>query len=92
MGKMIRSRRDTCRDGFIRIRRSCLVVSSFMIGGWMTGTRAMYGVGGDRDGPQQLGCEFRGKKDGGRPVGTSDDADRTGFLRRKTKYGRRPAE
>ena len=41
MGKMIFSFLDTCRRGFMTICRSFSVVSSFMIGGWMTGTRAM---------------------------------------------------
>ncbi len=41
MGKMMRSRRETTRGAFMRMRRSSRVVSSFMIGGWMTGTRAM---------------------------------------------------
>ena len=41
MGKMIFSFCDTARAGFIFINRSCLVVSSRMIGGWMSGTKAM---------------------------------------------------
>ena len=40
-GNMIFSTLDTSRGGFIRIRRSSRVVSSFMMGGCMTGTRAM---------------------------------------------------
>ena len=42
IGKMIRSRRETFREGFMRIKRSSRVVSSRMMGGWITGTRAMY--------------------------------------------------
>ena len=41
IGKMILSRREITRGSGIRIRRSSLVGSSFMIGGWITGTRAM---------------------------------------------------
>ena len=41
-GKIIRSRRETTRGGFMCISRSSRVVSSFMIGGWITGTSAMY--------------------------------------------------
>ena len=41
MGKMIFSRCETSRGGFMRISRSLRVVKSFITGGWMTGTRAM---------------------------------------------------
>jgi hypothetical protein len=41
MGKMIFSCLVTGRGAGIRIRRSLRVVNSFMIGGWITGTRAM---------------------------------------------------
>ena len=41
IGKMIFSRVPTSRGGFILIKRSFFVVSSFMIGGWMTGTNAI---------------------------------------------------
>ncbi len=40
-GKMIFSFLDTTLSAFMRIRRSFLVVSSLMIGGWITGTKAM---------------------------------------------------
>ncbi len=40
-GNMMRTRLLTGRDGFMRISRSLRVVSSLMIGGWITGTRAM---------------------------------------------------
>ena len=33
---------ETARGGFIRITLSLLLVSNLMIGGWITGTRAMY--------------------------------------------------
>ena len=33
---------ETARGGFILMRRSLLVVSNLMIGGWITGTNAMY--------------------------------------------------
>ena len=42
MGKMTFSVCDTTRGGFMRMRRSCLVVSRRMMGGWITGTNAMY--------------------------------------------------
>ena len=42
MGKMIFSVLLTSRSCFISIWRSFLVVSSFMMGGWMTGTSAIY--------------------------------------------------
>ena len=41
MGKMMVSVLDTCLSWPMRILRSLGVVSAFMIGGWMTGTRAM---------------------------------------------------
>ena len=41
IGKMMRIRRLTGREGFMRISRSSRVVSSRMMGGWMTGTSAM---------------------------------------------------
>ena len=41
MGKMIFSRRETSRRGRMTIRRSSAVVRARMMGGWMTGTRAM---------------------------------------------------
>ena len=41
IGKRIRSVFDTGRSVRIRIARSCLLVSSRMMGGWMTGTSAM---------------------------------------------------
>jgi len=40
-GKNIFSFLETWRGGFMRIRRSLGVVSSFMIGGWITGTKAI---------------------------------------------------
>ncbi len=40
-GKIIFSRLETFRGGFMRIKRSSRVVSNRMIGGWMTGTSAM---------------------------------------------------
>ena len=42
MGKMIFSRWDTLRGGAMRMRRSFLLVSSSIMGFWITGTRAMY--------------------------------------------------
>ena len=42
MGKSMRSVWLTWRAGFMRMRRSFLVVSRRMSGGWITGTRAMY--------------------------------------------------
>jgi len=41
MGKMILSVLDTVRSCFITTVRSFLVVSAFIMGGWITGTRAM---------------------------------------------------
>ncbi len=41
MGKRMRSVCDTVRAGFILMMRSFLVVSRRMMGGWMSGTRAM---------------------------------------------------
>ena len=41
MGKMIFSFLLTSRRGFITIWRSFSVVSSFMMGGWITGTSAI---------------------------------------------------
>ena len=41
MGKRIFSRLDTSRRGRMTISRSALVVRTRMMGGWMTGTRAM---------------------------------------------------
>ena len=41
MGKTIFSVLETSRRGFMTIWRSFFVVSSFMMGGWITGTRAM---------------------------------------------------
>ena len=41
MGKMIFSVWDTARSCFMVICRSALVVRARMMGGWMTGTRAM---------------------------------------------------
>ncbi len=41
MGKSIFSRRETGGGVDMRMSRSRRVVSSFMMGGWMTGTRAM---------------------------------------------------
>ena len=42
MGKITFSVCETTRGGFMRIRRSCLVVSKRITGGWITGTKAMY--------------------------------------------------
>ena len=41
MGKMILSVLVTARSCFMTTVRSFLVVSAFMMGGWMTGTSAM---------------------------------------------------
>ena len=41
MGKKIFSRLLTSRRGFMTIWRSSLVVSAFMMGGWITGTSAI---------------------------------------------------
>ncbi len=41
MGKMIFSLCATARAGFILMTRSFFVVSSRMMGGWITGTNAM---------------------------------------------------
>ena len=41
IGKMIFSLWATARAGFIFMRRSFLVVSNRMMGGWITGTRAI---------------------------------------------------
>ena len=41
MGKMIFSRLETSRRGFMTIFRSASVVKRRIMGGWMTGTRAM---------------------------------------------------
>ena len=41
IGKSFFSVGDTGRGGFMRMRRSFLVVSRRMIGGWITGTSAM---------------------------------------------------
>ncbi len=41
MGKMIFSVLETWRRGFMTILRSFSVVSSFMMGGWITGTSAI---------------------------------------------------
>ena len=41
MGKRIFSRLLTSRRGRMTISRSFLVVRAFMMGGWITGTRAM---------------------------------------------------
>ena len=41
IGKMIFSVRDTGRSWVITMLRSFLVVSAFMMGGWITGTSAM---------------------------------------------------
>ena len=41
MGNITFSVCDTTRGGFIRIRRSCFVVSRRMTGGWITGTKAI---------------------------------------------------
>ena len=41
MGKRIFSRCETARGGAMRMSRSCRVVKSRMMGGWMMGTRAM---------------------------------------------------
>ena len=42
IGKMIFSFCDTTRAGFILMRRSSLVVKRRMIGGWMSGIKAIY--------------------------------------------------
>ena len=42
MGKMIFSRCETSRGGAMRISRSLRVVRSFITGGWITGTKAIY--------------------------------------------------
>ena len=41
IGKTMRSRLETTRSCSMRTMRSFLVVSAFMIGGWMIGTSAM---------------------------------------------------
>ena len=41
IGKRMRSSFDTGRSVCIRMARSFLVVSARMMGGWITGTRAM---------------------------------------------------
>ena len=41
MGNTIFSALETGRSCFMTIRRSALVVSAFMMGGWITGTRAI---------------------------------------------------
>ena len=41
-GNMMRSAVDTSRSCTICISRSALVVRAFMIGGWISGTSAMY--------------------------------------------------
>ena len=42
IGKPMRRDRGTSKSLSIRMSRSCFVVSSRMIGGWMSGTSAMY--------------------------------------------------
>ena len=62
MGKTIRSNRETSRDGFIRISRSFLVVSRRMMGGWMTGTSAMYEYAAIEMAPSKSGASRDDRK------------------------------
>ena len=58
--------RETARRLRMRMQRSFLVVSSRMIGGWMTGTQRHVGVRRHRDRPQQVRRQLVGQEDRGR--------------------------
>ena len=55
IGKIIFSFFDTGRRVSILIRLSSFVVRSFIIGGWMTGTSAMYEYAATAIGPSSSG-------------------------------------
>ena len=58
IGKMTFSVLPTIRGSFIFIKRSSLVVSKRMIGGWMTGTKAMYEYAAIAIAPRRCGAIF----------------------------------
>ena len=85
-GNRMRSRRDTSRCCVISIARSRSVVSRRAMGGWMMGDERHVGVGGDRDGSQQVRRELSRQVDSGRTVGAPDDRDRRRFAEAQIQY------
>ena len=57
-GKTIFSRFETSRSCFISILRSASVVKSFIIGGWITGTRAIYEYAATAIAPRSSGASL----------------------------------
>ena len=88
MGKMIFSRCDTSRGGFMRISRSLTGGQKFHH--WRLDDRheGHVGIRSDGNGPEQVGSQLGREEDRRWPVGPADDADGPGLGRSKTQVER----